>query len=231
MKKYYDLLSLNPLFLHISKEDYPQMLSCLGAFTRSYGRKEEILSAGEPARFIGIVLSGSVQIVSTDVFGNQTIFGIMEPPELFAEAFCCAGTEHLPVTVLSVSESTILFLDGKKIFTSCKQSCPFHRLLTEQMVRILAERNIMLNQKLRFLSRRSTREKLLDYLSFMSRQSASLSFSIPFDRQGLADYLCVDRSAMSAELSRMQKEGLLSFRKNHFRLNADEYPDIHRESE
>lgn len=197
------------------------MLSCLGAFCRTYRRNDEILSAQSPARFIGIILEGCVQVTFTDVFGNQTIFSNMEPPELFAEAFCFAGTEQLPVTVLSASESIILFLDGQKLLSDCSHRCVFHRHLTENMVRVMARKNIMLNQKLRFLSRRSTREKLLAYLSYFSWQSGSLSFSIPFNRQELADYLCVDRSAMSAELSRMKKEGLLSFNKNHFQLFSD----------
>ena len=216
--KEYSLLSASPLFSGIAPEDFPGMLSCLHAFTRKFPRNSPILPAGTPARSIGILLEGTAHIIVSDVFGNQTIVNALEPPDIFGEAFCCAGSAVLPVSVLAAADSKVLFLDYQKILSGTAP-CPFHSILIENMIRVLAQKNILLNQKLRFLSRRSTREKLLAYLSAAAQQSGSLDFTIPFDRQGLADYLCLDRSAMSAELSRMQKDGLITYRKNRFRLN------------
>ena len=217
------LLSHNPLLRGFSENDCKKLLTALRAAVRSYPKNTEILSAGSPATQIGIVLEGSAQVISSDVFGNQTIFGMIEPPDLFAEAFCCAGSPAIPVSVLAVRPTRVLFLTypGAPTPNQSPADASLHMKLMENMVRVLASKNLMLNEKLRCLSRRSTREKLLAYLSSRARAASSLTFSIPFNRQELSDYLCVDRSAMSAELSRLRQEGILDFDRSQFRLHAD----------
>ena len=217
------LLSHNPLLRGFSENDCKKLLTALRAAVRSYPKNTEILSAGSPATQIGIVLEGSAQVISSDVFGNQTIFGMIEPPDLFAEAFCCSGSPAIPVSVLAVRPTRVLFLTypGAPTPNQSPADASLHMKLMENMVRVLASKNLMLNEKLRCLSRRSTREKLLAYLSSRARAASSLTFSIPFNRQELADYLCVDRSAMSAELSRLRQEGILDFDRSQFRLHAN----------
>lgn len=216
----YRLLSRNPLLRGFSENECRELLAALHASVRSYPKNAVILAAGSPATQIGIVLEGSAQIIFSDVFGNQTIFGMIEPPDLFAEAFCCAGSPSIPVSVLAVRPSRVLFLTYPGTIARNPANARLYMQLLENMVRVSASKNLRLNEKLRCLSRRSTREKLLTYLSAQSRSASSLTFSIPFNRQELADYLCVDRSAMSAELSRLRQEGILDFDRNQFRLHA-----------
>ena len=164
------------------------------------------------------MLTGNVHVIQEDFWGNRTILANIEPGELFGEAFSCAGLDKLPVSVLAVQDSEVLMIDYRKIITTCSSSCVFHTALIHNMLRILADKNVMLTQKMELLTKNTTREKLLAYLSLQAQQAGSTKFNIPFNRQGLADYLSVDRSAMSAELSKMQKDGVLVYKKNRFEL-------------
>lgn len=149
------LLSHNPLLRGFSENDCKKLLTALRAAVRSYPKNTEILSAGSPATQIGIVLEGSAQVISSDVFGNQTIFGMIEPPDLFAEAFCCAGSPAIPVSVLAVRPTRVLFLTypGAPTPNQSPADASLHMKLMENMVRVLASKNLMLNEKLRCLSR------------------------------------------------------------------------------
>ncbi len=218
MELYFPLLKQTPLFSGIDVGNYAAMLNCLGATLRAYGKHEIIFLAGAPASSIGIVCEGEAHIVKEDALGNRNILSRLEAGDLFGETFSCAHTEHLPVSVLSVSESRILFLDYRRVITVCTSACSFHSRLVANMLTILAQKNVELDQKIEMLSKRTTREKLLTYLSTQSQQAGSRSFSIPYNRQELADFLCVDRSAMSAELGRLRREGVLHFERNHFEL-------------
>ena len=140
------------------------------------------------------------------------------PSDLFAEAFACAQVNEMPMDVTASESSEVLFLDFAKLITTCQDTCGFHKRLVENMMKVLAYKNVFLMQKVEHVTRRNTREKLLSYLSSQALKSGCSSFDIPFDRQELADYLAVDRSAMSAELARMKNEGLLKFKHNHFEL-------------
>lgn len=218
MKEADAILKACPLFLHIADTDLASMLTCLGAVKRSYGKQDFIFHAGQAASQVGIVLTGSVQIIKEDFFGNRSILGMAEPGQLFGEAFSCAEAEKLPVSVVAAEKTEVLFLDYRRIITTCPSACDFHTHLIQNMLGILARKNILLTQKIEHMTKRTTREKLLSYLSAQAVLAGSPSFSIPFNRQELADYLSVDRSAMSLELSRLQKEGLLTCRKNQFTL-------------
>lgn len=218
MKAFYPLLLSIPLFQGISDTELPELLICLNAQQRQYLKGQNVFSAGECVSSIGIVLSGCVQVVSYDILGNKTIIGGMQDGELFAEAFTCSHTKKLPVSVEAQTDSYILLIDYSKIITVCSSACIFHHRLIENMLNTLARKNVMLTQKIGHISKRSTREKLLSYLSDQAQKSESKTFTIPFNRQELADYLCVERSAMSAELSRMRQDGLVDFSKNSFEL-------------
>lgn len=209
---------LSPLFQGIGEKDLPKLLECLGASRKTFLKNAAVFSAGAPVEYTGVLLHGGAQVVYEDVFGNRSILGELKAGELFGEAFAFAGLEQLPVSVFTQKESEILFLDARRILRTCASPCGFHRLLVENMVRILAMKNVTLNNKIRYLSMRSTREKLLAYLSDQAVAAGGTTFTIPFDRQELADFLCVDRSAMCAQLSRLKQEGFLDYKRSQFRL-------------
>lgn len=218
MKNYFPLLKRSPLFAGIREEDLEGMLKCLNARTSAYQKEDILLLAGQPVSSAGIVLTGRVRIVKEDFAGNRTILTEAGPGNLFAEAFACAHISRIPVTAVSVTESEVLWVDIRRVASVCSAACPFHARLIENMLAELASKNLLLNQKIEHISKRTTREKLLSYLSDQAVKHSSDEFDVPFTRQDLADYLCVDRSAMSAELSRMQKEGVLRFHAHHFAL-------------
>ena len=221
MTTYQDLISKMPLFAGIPSEMIPGLLKKLGARQVSYPEETYIRSRGDKADFIGIVLSGSVHILKDDYKGNRSITASLGPGSLFAEAFACAGIPTLPVDILSAEDSDILFLRKAAFFGEDGSRLEERGLLLSNLLRISARKNIYLNKKLSCLSCRTTREKLLTYLNDQARQAGREAFTIPFDRQGLADYLCVERSAMSAEIGKLQREGVLETKKNHFRLLKD----------
>ena len=206
-----------PLLAGVDPSELQSLLSCLGARTRVYAKGEIVFYEGDPAQYVGLVLSGSVQIVKEDYFGNRSILALASMGELFAEAFSCAGAK-LEVSVIAAEYSEIMLIEYQKIITTCPTSCLFHTRLIRNMTGILAQKNIQLSRKIEHISKKTTREKLLSYLNERAKTANNNRFAIPFDRQELADYLGVERSAMSAELGRMREEGLLDFKKNMFEL-------------
>lgn len=220
-EKYIPLLIHNPLFQGIPEQDLADVLASIGAQIKRYTKNELILRADSQPHHLGIVLSGDIQIIKEDVFGNRTIIAQFGAGHMFGEAFAFAQTERLPVSVLSVSDCETLTLDDRLLTSSCPKNCKEHALLVRNMLRILAQKNLLLNEKIEILSRRSTREKLLAYLYGQSLAQKSLSFDIPFNRQQLADYLCVDRSALSSEFGRLRDEGALHFHRQHIELTKN----------
>lgn len=222
MKQYSSVLEKCALFQNIyernKESDITEMLKCLSANVMNIHKNQTILAEGELTQKVGIVLSGAVQVIREDYYGNRSIVASLETAQLFGEVFACAGIDRIPVSVIAAKDSEIMMLDCKKIITTCNNMCQFHNQLVYNMVRILAEKNLMLNQKLEILSKRTTREKLMIYLLSQAKLHNSNSFTIPYDRQELADYLSVERSAMSTEIGKLRKEGILECKKNYFRL-------------
>ena len=216
--KYLPVLQKCPLFRDIDSSELPALLTCLGAKTVTADRRETVLREGEPARFVGVVLEGGVQILQEDYFGNRSILGLAGPGELFGESFACAGADSLPVSVTASLDSVLLLVDCRRVLSPCEKACGFHRIILSNLMQIMARKNLAFHQKLQITSRRTTREKLLAYLNLQAKLHGSAAFSIPFDRQELADYLGVDRSGLSAELGRLRNEGVLECQKNHFIL-------------
>lgn len=218
MEKYLDLLKTVSLFANVDMSDIKSLLNCLSAKTERFKENETIFLAGNKAEFVGIVLSGQVQVVKEDFYGNKNIVASIEKGQLFGEAFACADLKILPVSVFSAEDSEIMLIDYRKIITTCSNTCSFHSKLIYNMLRIVANKNIILSQKIEFISKRTTKEKLLAYLSSEAKKAGSNSFSIPFSRQELADFLSVDRSAMSAKLCKLRDSGVIEFNKNKFVL-------------
>ncbi|MCQ4638070.1 Crp/Fnr family transcriptional regulator [Anaerovorax odorimutans] len=210
------------LFAGIHPQDIDSLLNCLSARRQIYEKHEFVFTAGDHAALTGIVVSGSLRILKEDYWGNRTIIENLAPGDVFGEAFCCAETEIIPVSVMAGERTEVLLLDYKKILTTCPRSCQFHTKIIGNMMKILAQKNIALMQKMEHITKRTTREKLLSYLSAQAILRGTSDFDIPFNRQELADYLSVDRSAMSAELGKMKDEGLLDYSRNHFTLSRKE---------
>lgn len=218
MKKYFDILRKCSLFNNIEDENLISMLGCLGATVKTYSKKETVIEEGEAARYIGIVLTGSAQIIRIDYFGNRSIVSNLEPSEMFGESFACAEVQSIPISVIANEQSEIMIIDCQRIMHPCSNGCNFHQQIIFNLMRIMATKNIMFHQKIEITSERTTREKLMTFLMLQAKKWNSNSFQIPFDRQELADYLQVDRSGLSAEISKMRNEGILKSHKNHFEL-------------
>jgi len=218
MKKYLGILQQCPLFEGIGEDHLLKMLSCLGARVESFDKKYTIFAEGTPARYIGIVLSGKVQISQVDYYGNRSILSHVKPSEVFAEAFACAQIPSLPVTVSASEKSEIMLIDCDHILHTCSNHCAFHQQLIYNLMKDLAQKTITFHLRIDVTSKRTTRERLLAYLYQVSEKAGSSRFDIPFDRQELADYLEVDRSGLSAEISKLRAEGIIENKKNHFVL-------------
>ena len=218
MKKYISVLKHCGLFQDIEEENLIAMLGCLGAKIINVRKNEVIFAEGEPAKYIGIILSGAVQMVQDDFYGNRTIVTQMEEYGLFGESFACAGMDSLPVSFLSSKDCEVMLIDCSRITNTCCNACAFHKQIIFNLLQLVAKKNLDFHQKIEITSKRTTREKLMAYLLSVAKQANSNSFCIPYDRQGLADYLGVERSAMSAEISKLRREGIIACQKNQFTI-------------
>ena len=218
MKKYFNSIRKCPLFDGINDEQLMKMLVCLGARVEAFDKKYTVMSEGSPAKYLGIVLSGSCQIIRTDYYGNRSIIAEVGESELFGEAFACAEMDAVPVTVIANEPSEIMLINCSHILHTCENNCGFHKQLIFNLMKDLAKKTIVFNRKIEVISKRTTREKLMTYLMMCAKRAGSSSFDIPFDRQELADYLEVDRSGLSAEIAKLRKEGILESNKTHFKL-------------
>ena len=218
MKKYFDVLRKCTLFNDIEDENILPLLGCLGAKVEEYDKKYTVFAEGNPAKYIGIVLSGEAQMEKVDYYGNRSIVAQIGVSEIFGEAFACAGVDRMPVAVITNEPGEIMLLDCERILHSCSNACGFHRQIIFNLMKDLAMKNLMFHRRIEITSQRSTREKLMTYLMQQAKSHGSDSFTIPFDRQELADFLEVDRSGLSSEISKLKKEGVIDCSKNHFAL-------------
>ncbi len=208
----------SPLFAGIKPEDRKPMLHCIGYHVASYSKGEVIAFEGENLKHIGILLSGAVDMVKEDLWGNKTMLLRIRKNELFGETFACGEDNQSLVTFLVSEDARILFMPFSRVMHSCTMACGFHHRLIENMVRIIAQKNRDLMGKVEVVSKRNIREKLLAYLSLQAQQQGSRYFEIPLGRIELAEYLCVDRSALTRELVKMKEDGLIDYDRNCFRI-------------
>lgn len=218
MQKYLPILRGCPFFTGLNDNEILSILHCVNASKISRPRGSYIFRAGDSTEVMGLVLSGSVLIIQEDLWGHRNILSKCSVGDFFGESYASNPGAVLNISVVAETDCEILFLNVKRLLVSCPTACDHHQKLIRNLVRVLANRILILNNKITHVSKRTTREKLLSYLSSESIRHASLSFDISFDRQQLADFLCVDRAAMSVELSKLQKEGLLKTSRNHFEL-------------
>ena len=218
MKKHLEIIKKCPLFFGIDDENLLRMLECLGARIMFFDKKHTIIEEGSPARNIGILLSGSVQIFQLDYYGNRSIIAELSAPEVFAEDFACAEADSVPVNIVADEPSYVMLIDCAHVLHTCSSSCDFHNQLIYNLMKDLAEKAILFHQRIEVTSKRTTREKLLTFLMIKSKEAGKKTFDIAFDRQELADYLEVDRSGLSAEISKLRSEGIIESKKNRFTL-------------
>ncbi len=218
MKKYVPILKRTQIFSGVGDNEITSMLSCLGARLKSYKKGEYVLRQGEHLSDIVVLVEGNLHIQKDDYWGNRSILGFIAVGEMFGEAYVAPDSGALINDVVAIEDSTVIFFDVKRIITTCPTACRFHALVVQNLFFAISEKNRKLVQKIGHMSCRTTREKLISYLSEEAKKQKSSSFTIPFNRQQLADFLSVDRSAMSNELCKMRDEGLLEFEKNQFKL-------------
>ena len=218
MEQYFPVLAGCPLFEGIDRQDLKGFLKCLGARVLTTKKGQTIFREGDPAGAIGIVVAGGVQLIREDYYGNRSVVGHVGEAQLFGEAYAFSTAATLPVSVVAQEEGAVVLLDGLRITGRCSNSCSFHNQVIFNLLRLVSNKNLMLHQKIQVTSQRTTREKLMAYLLSQAKLQGSNSFTIPYDRQALADYLEVDRSGLSAEISKLRKEGILESEKNHFRI-------------
>ena len=221
MQKYLPILRSCPFFNGMRDDEILSILHCVQASTVTRQRGAYILRAGDTTEVMGLVLSGSVLILQEDLWGHRNILSKCTAGDFFGEPYAATSGAVLNVNAVAEDDCELLFLNVKRLLMSCPTACDHHQKLIRNLVSVLANRLLVFNDKITHVSKRSTREKLLSYLSTESVRQASLSFDIPFDRQQLADYLCVDRAAMSVELSKLQKEDILKTKRRHFELIVD----------
>mgnify|MGYP002513128119 CR=1 FL=1 len=208
----------SPLFYGIKPDELNAMLSCIGYHIGTFKKGDIIAFEGDNLKHIGIIISGAVDMVKEDLWGNKTMLLRMRKEELFGETFAC-GSDNLSVVTFMVSEDAkVLFMPFDRVMHSCTMACQFHHRLIENMVKIIADKNRDLMRKVEVVSKRTTREKLLSFLSIQAQLQQTRYFEIPLGRVELAEYLCVDRSALTREIVKMKEDGLIDYDKNCFRI-------------
>lgn len=161
------------------------------------------------------MLKGNALIENDDIWGNRSVLDYVKEGQIFAETYACALDEKLMVNVIAMSDCEVLFLDVRKILKVCPNACEFHQNLVQNLLAISAQKNLNLSRRIFHTSSKTIRGRLLSYLSYQAMEREKEEFDIPYNRQQLADYLGVDRSAMSNELGKMQKDGLIEVKRNH----------------
>lgn len=219
-------LSKTKLFQGVSQKEAESMLDCLQGEEKFYQKGEIILRMGDTVSSLGMVLSGSVMIENDDIWGNRSILDQVGPGQVFAETYACVPGEKLMVNVVAAADARILFLNTERVIRACSRSCPFHGMLIKNLLAISAQKNLKLSRRIFHTSPKTIRGKLLSYLSDQAVKWGRPEFDILFNRQQLADYLGVDRSAMSKELGKMQKDGLIKVKKNHFTMLEGSLDDL-----
>ena len=218
MEQYLFVLRNSPFFQGITEAEILSVLHCVEATVVRKKKDEWIFRVGDSTQTMGLVLSGSVLSVQEDLWGHRNILAKILPGDFFGESYAATPGSVLNISVVAQEDVEILLLNINRLMTVCHNTCTHHNRLIRNLVSVLAGKVLQRDSKIIHISKRSTREKLLSYLSSESIRQGKLAFDIPYDRQQLADYLSVERAAMSAELSKLKKEGILDTHKNYFIL-------------
>ena len=225
MKEYLSLLRRSLLFERIDDEGLLKTLSCLNAQAVPFKKGKAIFHQGDAPTHFGVVLSGSVHVIMSDMLGNHSVMWTIRPGDLFGETYASAGTEAFPSSFVAAEDCQVLILDYMRVITGCRNNgCLAHSYMVTNLIKSIGQKNLLLTEKISVISHRTTRSKLMAYLRMQQKEAGTPRFTIPYDRQMLADYLGVERSAMSAELGKMKKDGLIDFNRNEFEILEVQVP-------
>ena len=211
-------LSTTALFRGICKADIPSLLHCLGATQKYYKKGDLIFAEGTTTEHLGIVLTGWVLIQYSDVWGSASILGSADPGDTFGEAYACCPEEPLQISAVAAADTTVLLLNVNRVMHTCPHACTFHASLIGNLLSVCAHKNLELSRRMLHTTPKTIRGRLLSYFSECVKRAKSAAFTLPYNRQQLADYLGVDRSALCSELSKMQKDGLLHYERNRVEI-------------
>lgn len=223
MEQLYPILTKCPLFSYIKEDEYMGLLTCIRSYTKNYQSGEYVFFTGDEVNFVGIVISGSLELIKENPAGLKHILDFLGPSNIFAEGIVCTKKRISPVTVRAKEDCKILFIPYEKIIKTCGNSCSFHIQIIKNMMMILGEKNSSLNQKIELLMLKGMREKLAAYLMNEHKKAGSLTFQIIPNRNELAEYLNVSRPSMCRELGRMKDDGILDFYQNSFKILSLEH--------
>jgi CRP-like cAMP-binding protein len=218
MENYYPVLKKCALFRRMEEKNLGPLVQCLGAQVRSFQAEDYVFFAGDEINYVGIVLTGVIEIMKENLAGNKHIVAFLGPADLFAEGIVCTMRRISPVTVRVKESSKVMFIPYERVIKSCGNSCDFHISLIQNMMVVLGEKNVNLNRKLELLTLKGMREKLASYLMNESAERGTSMFQIMLNRTELADYLNVSRTSMCREMARMKEEGLIDFYGNSFKI-------------
>ena len=207
-----------PLFAGIAREELDSMFHCTGYQLKDYRKGQIIALEEERIQYVGIVVSGAVDMIKEDLWGNRTLLMRLQKSALFGESFACGDDARSAVTFTASGDTRVMFIPFGRIMHTCSMACEFHQRLIENMVRIIANKNRELMRKVEVVSKKTLREKILTYLSAQAQVYGSRYFEIPLGRLELAEYLCADRSALTRELANMKADGLIDYDKNVFKI-------------
>ncbi len=221
MKEYLSIIRTSHLFSGIADSEIMTMISCLDANTKNYSKNTYIHHIGDAVNSIGLVLTGSVLVIQEDIWGNRNIVSRFGRGETFATACACSNGSLLNASVIAETDTKVMYLNVNRILKICPSACSYHNRLIRNLLGELAEKNMKFSDKISHMAQRTTRAKIMSYLSSEAQRAGSCDFDIPFSRQQLADYLSVERSGLSSELGKMKNEGMIDYQKNHFILNID----------
>lgn len=213
----FNIIANSALFSSIAPEDIEPLLKCLETKTAVYKKGAYIIAAGDAVHYVGTLISGRLSIFKEDADGERALLSQIHPGDHFAETLCCAGIENSPVYVLAETDARVLQINFKKVLHLCSNACVFHAKLLENMLMVLAEKNLYLQERMAYLSKKTIRQRVMKYL-FAHAKGTHKTFAIPYSREELAEYLCVDRSALSRELSKLKEEKVIDYWKNQFKV-------------
>lgn len=202
------------LFENIDNNGVLELLKCIGIKTKVFKKNAIILKTGGKIDFLGVILGGNAVMKKTDSLGNTIIIEKLKMNDIFGHNIVCCGLDKSPVEIVAENECEVLFLPFEKVVTPCEKLCPYHLRLIKNIMKMISMRNSLLNDKIDIIGKKTTRDKILAFLE--SYRTEEKIFSVPYSREEMAKFLCVDRSAMSRELCRMRDEGIIRFHKNHF---------------
>lgn len=207
------------LFADMEPAEIERLCTLLCAFERHYQRGSHLISAGDPISGFGLLLAGAVQVFVDDVDGNHIVMADVTPGSLFAEAMACSGVTESPITAEATANTAVLWFHCAPLRDDTFFTDPLCARFGVNLLHAVSERSLRFNDRIQVLSKKTIREKLITFFSQQVQQQKSLQITLNMDRSTMADYLGVERTALSRELSRMQRDGVLSFHKNRFLLH------------